>query len=82
MMNPIQTVKCPYLSRILQGCQIPHFHLATLERLVRSYLSRHSSDFQISFSQNQLFFQAESEPDSGIEIPVKDFAGLLDSLGW
>ena len=41
MMNPIQTVKCPYLSRILQGCQIPHFHLATLERLVRLYLSHH-----------------------------------------
>ena len=75
ILNPIQTVKCPYLSRILQGYQIPHFHLATLERLVRSYLSRHSSDFQISFSQNQLFFQAESEPDSGIEIPAKYLAG-------
>ena len=31
ILNPIQTVKCPYLSRILQGCQIPHFHLATLQ---------------------------------------------------
>ena len=34
MLNQIQTVKCPYLSRILQGCQIPHIHLATLERRV------------------------------------------------
>ena len=41
MMNPIQTVNCPYLSRILQGCQILYFHLATLERLVRLYLSHH-----------------------------------------
>ena len=34
ILNLIQTVKCTYLSRISQGRQIPHFHLATLERPV------------------------------------------------
>ena len=31
MLNPIQTVKCPYLSRILQGCQVEMRNLATLQ---------------------------------------------------